>query len=212
MRYKKQNKKIGQKIKNFFVLFSIVICTAVFSIGVYNMYLGVDIYQGYVDNQNSVQKLSQSIEQVQETTIEDIIEQTMSCVVGISKIKNNGNSIFLKDGSSVLGLGTGVIVSENGYIITNQHVSGSKYANCYVTLENGKTYNGNVVWSDEDIDLSIVKINALGLNYIKLGDSDNIRVGQTVYAIGNPIGFEFQRTVTSRHNKCSRQNYKTRGR
>ena len=152
-----------------------------------------------------MQRLAQTIEEAEpNNSIEDIIEQTTTCVVGISKMKNNGNSIFLKDGSTLLGLGTGVIVSENGYILTNQHVSGSKYSNCYVTLENGKTYNASVVWSDEDIDLSIIKVNAKGLSYIKLGDSDSIRAGQTVYAIGNPIGFEFQRTVTSRNNKCSR--------
>lgn len=61
----------------------------------------------------------------------------------------------------------------------------------------GNTYNGNVVWSNTDIDMSIVKINKKGLKEAKLGNSDNIQVGESVYAIGNPIGFEFQRTVTS---------------
>ena len=61
-------------------------------------------------------------------------------------------------------------------------------------------YSGNVVWSDEDLDLAIVKIYASNLNYISLGDSDNIRIGEKTYAIGNPIGVEFQRTVTSRNN------------
>lgn len=126
-----------------------------------------------------------------------MIEEVSSCVVGISKLKDNGDSIFLKDGTTMLGLGTGMVVSENGYILTNEHVSGAKYSNCYVTLENGKTYTANVVWSDTDLDLSIIKINVKGLPYVKLGDSDNIKVGETVYAIGNPIGFEFQRTVTS---------------
>ena len=102
-----------------------------------------------------------------------------------------------KDGSIKLGLGTGVIVSEDGYIITNEHVSGAKYSKCYVTLENGKEYQGQVVWADQDLDLSIIKINAKGLPYSKLGNSDEVRVGESVYAIGNPIGFEFQRTVTS---------------
>ena len=90
-----------------------------------------------------------------------------------------------------------MIVSENGYIITNKHVAGNKYSSCYVTLENGKMYTGNVVWADSDLDLAIIKINAKGLNYMSLADSDNIKVGQSVYAIGNPIGFEFQRSVTS---------------
>ena len=53
------------------------------------------------------------------------------------------------------------------------------------------------MWSDESLDLSITKIEAKNLSYAKLGDSSKIRVGETVYAIGNPIGFEFQRTVTS---------------
>ena len=90
-----------------------------------------------------------------------------------------------------------MIVSENGYILTNWHVAGNKYSNCYITLENGKSYNGSVAWADSDLDLAIVKINATGLQYLNLGDSDNVKLGQTTYAIGNPIGVEFQRTVTS---------------
>ena len=64
-------------------------------------------------------------------------------------------------------------------------------------MENGKIYNGSVVWNDEDLDLAIVKISASNLDYINLGDSDNIKIGEKTYAIGNPIGLEFQRTVTS---------------
>ena len=111
-------------------------------------------------------------------------------------MQEKGSSIFLQDGSTKLGLGTGIIVSENGYIVTNEHVSGSKYSNCYVTLEDGKEYLANVVWADTDLDLSIIKINANNLPYVIFGDSDSIRVGEKVYAIGNPIGFEFRRTVT----------------
>lgn len=118
-------------------------------------------------------------------------------MVGISKIKENGSSIFLSNASDKLGLGTGIVISEDGYILTNQHVAGNKYSNCYVTLDSGREYTANVVWSDTDIDLAIIKINANSLFCVKLGDSDNISIGETVYAIGNPIGFEFQKTVTS---------------
>lgn len=96
-----------------------------------------------------------------------------------------------------LSLGTGIIISDNGYIITNWHLAGNKYSSCYVTLEDGTVYNGSTVWADSSLDLAIVKISASGLNYLSLGDSDNIKIGQNVYAIGNPIGIEFQRTVTS---------------
>ena len=96
-----------------------------------------------------------------------------------------------------LGLGSGIIVSDNGYILTNWHVAGDKYSSCYVTLENGEIYSGNVVWADTDLDLAMVKINGAGLDYVTLGDSDKNKLGQGVWAIGNPIGIEFQRTVTS---------------
>ena len=129
--------------------------------------------------------------------VADILEKTMECVVGISKLKNAGSSIFSTNNETNLGLGTGVIISENGYILSNEHVTGAKYSTCYITLENSKKYDGTVVWSDSDLDLSITKIEANNLKYINLGDSKKIRIGETVYAIGNPIGFEFRRTVTS---------------
>ena len=146
-----------------------------------------------------VTKLSQTVEQIEkeDKTITEVIEQVNESIVGISKLKNSGTTIFLEDGTSELGLGTGMIVSENGYILTNEHVSGGKYSNCYVTLSTGKSYQGNVVWSDSTLDLAIVKINSKNLPFVTLGDSSNVKVGQSVYAIGNPIGFEFQRTVTS---------------
>lgn len=132
----------------------------------------------------------------EKTDLESIIKSATSCVVGISKLEQNGTSIFLNNVTNVLGMGSGVVVSEDGYILTNEHVSGSKYSNCYVTLEDGRTFNGNVVWSDYNIDLAIVKIETHELDYMKLADSDNIYLGQDVFAIGNPVGFEFQRTVT----------------
>ena len=141
----------------------------------------------------------QTVESEEENSekVADIIEETTRKVVGISKLKNAGSSIFSKTTETELGLGTGFIVTQDGYILSNEHVTGSKYSKCYITLENGNNYEGTVVWSDSDLDLSLTKINAQNLEYVNLGDSDNIRVGETVYAIGNPIGYEFRRTVTS---------------
>ena len=141
----------------------------------------------------------QTVENEEENSkkIADIIEETTKNIVGISKLKNTGNSILSTSNEAELGLGTGVIVTENGYILSNEHVTGSKYSKCYITLENGQNYEGTVAWSDTDLDLSLTKIEAKNLSYATLGDSSKIRVGETVYAIGNPIGFEFRRTVTS---------------
>ena len=141
-------------------------------------------------------KLSTTEEQNVENNDVKTLDAVVKSVVGISKLEQNGTSIFLGDSESKLGLGSGIILTDNGYILTNQHVVGNKYSNCYVTLESGKNYNGSVVWADNNIDLAIVKIMANDLDYIELGDSDNITLAEEVYAIGNPIGIEFQRTVT----------------
>lgn len=127
----------------------------------------------------------------------NIINNATKCVVGISRLKDTGNSVFQNDGIQKIGLGSGVIVSEKGYILTNEHVSGSKGASCFITIENGKQYKGSVVWSDSNLDLAIVKVNMKFIDVCVLGDSTSLNVGENVYAIGNPIGYEFQRTVTS---------------
>ncbi len=141
-------------------------------------------------------KLSTISEETVDKESTKTIADVVYSVVGISKLQQTGNSIFLDDSQEKLGLGSGVIVTESGYILTNQHVAGNKYSNCYVTMENGTIYDGTVVWSDSNIDLAIVKISANNLNYLELADSDKISLAEDVYAIGNPIGIEFQRTVT----------------
>ena len=126
----------------------------------------------------------------------DNIQNSVNAIVGISKLKQTGSSIFVDNAEQKLGLGSGVLITDNGYILTNQHVAGNKYSNCYVTLEDGKIYDGNVVWADNNIDLAIVKINKNNLEYLQLGDSDEINLAEDVYAIGNPLGMDFQKTVT----------------
>ena len=187
------------KLKRFFISILLIIVVAAASIFIYDMYINIDVYSAEQDKQNNqVIRLSNTEkEKTEEEDITKVLDKTIKCVVGISKIKNTGSSIFLNNSTSELGLGTGMIVSENGYILTNWHVVGNKYSNCYVTLENGNSYNGGVVWADSDLDLAIVKISASSLKSVTLGDSDNIKIGQQAYAIGNPIGIEFQRTVTS---------------
>ena len=193
-------KKRPSKLKKVLIYFILIVIVSALSIFIYDMYVNIDVYSAKQNNENNNAVRLSNIEQldnIEEKDITKTLEETIKCVVGISKIKNTGSSIFLNNSTSELGLGTGMIVSDNGYILTNWHVAGNKYSNCYVTLENGNVYNGNVVWADSDLDLAIVKIAALNLNHITFGDSDNIKIGEQTYAIGNPIGVEFQRTVTS---------------
>ncbi len=135
-------------------------------------------------------------EEKSRTEKSNVIEKSVSSIVGISKLKQSGSSVFVNRAEQKLGLGSGVIITDNGYILTNQHVAGNKYSSCYVTLEEGKVLEGNVVWADNNIDLAIVKINKGNLDYLELGDSDSIYLADEVYAIGNPLGLDFQKTVT----------------
>lgn len=188
--------KKGNKVIKFLEVTAIIILIVCFIVLAYCVYVSITTEQEYASEYKAEPiSTKQTIEE--EADISDLIEEINHSVVGISKIKNKGSTIFLENGSQDLGLGTGFIVSEDGYIVTNEHVSGSKNGTCYVTLEDGRNYKATVVWADSDMDMSIIKINVDNLSYLKLGDSDKIKVAQPVYAIGNPIGFEFQRTVTS---------------
>lgn len=188
------------KSKKIIYVSVILIFIWIFGFYLYTTYQNIEIKE---NNYTAEKQLSTYTEQTVENeeeksvTIADMIEETTEKVVGISKLKSTGASIFSNNEESELGLGTGFIVTSDGYIVSNAHVTGEKYSKCYVTLENGTNYDGTVVWSDTDLDLSVVKIEAKNLPYVELGNSKSIRVGESVYAIGNPIGFEFRRTVTS---------------
>ena len=192
-RYEKKE----SKFKYIMCTVLLMIITSVGTLFLYKMYLNINVESGQapIASDNTAVRLAASQEGKTED-ITDTIEKVTKCVVGISKIKNKGDSILETTATEDLKLGTGVIISENGYIITNWHLAGNKYSSCYVTMEDGTIYNGNTIWADSDLDLAIVKISANNLKYLQLGDSDNIKIGETVYAIGNPIGIEFQRTVT----------------
>lgn len=166
----------------------------------YNTYNNIKIAPGKYQTQKLESTIyAESVEKEQEKSknLADVIEDVTKSVVGISKLKNTGSSIFTSNDEGKLGLGTGIIVGEKGYILSNEHLTGERFSKCYVTLEDGRDYNGTVAWSDKDLDLSIIKINETNLPVAKLSDSSKIRVGESVYAIGNPIGYEFRRTVTS---------------
>lgn len=192
-------KKERKKGKRVLVTSVILMILWAFGVYLYITYTKIDINTNYETTRLQSTDISQIVENSQEKseTIADMIENVTESVVGISKLKNTGNSIFSNNSEETLGMGTGVIVSSQGYILSNSHVTGEEHSVCYITLDSGVTYDGKVVWADSNLDLSITKINAKDLKYVKLGDSSSVRSGETIYAIGNPIGFEFRRTVTS---------------
>ena len=180
---KERKSSFGKKACRIFLVLTILWITGVF---MFNTYQKIEVNENsYVATKVKSTVYEQTVEKVEDNSkkIADVLEETTQKVVGISKLKELGNTILSKSTESELGLGTGVIITGDGYIISNEHVTGSKYSKCYVTLENGTNYDGTVVWEDSNLDLSIIKINANNLPYVNLGDSKNIRVGETVYAI-----------------------------
>lgn len=87
-----------------------------------------------------------------------------------------------------LGLGSGVIISPDGYIVTNNHVI-DKADRLEVTLNDNRTYTAEVIGTDPSTDIALIKIDETGLPVIPFGDSDKLKVGEWVLAVGNPFGF-----------------------
>lgn len=191
---KKKNNK-----KNITFGFFVIVLIGISVYNIWIMYKNIEISNEYETMRTSLSTdYAKNVDNSEENRIStvDMLENITKSVVGVSKLSSTGGSILNNVKSDDLGLGTGIIVSQDGYILSNCHVTGEKYSNCYVTV-NENTYNGTVQWSDMNLDLSIVKISANDLSYASLGDSSSIKVGESVFAIGNPIGYEFRKTVTS---------------
>ena len=184
------------KIKYIFKKMLAVFLIAFLSIFLYEFFMEIKKISNQEETYGTRLSAEEENSNKEDKDISSIIEQVSNCVVGISKIKNISSSVFLSDASESLGLGSGMIISEKGYILTNQHVVGDSNKTCYVTAKNGKTYYGKIIWANSDIDLAIIKVNETFQEISSMGNSNSVRVGKKVYAIGNPIGYEFQRTVT----------------
>jgi serine protease Do len=87
----------------------------------------------------------------------------------------------------VQGLGSGYIISSDGYIVTNHHVAGNA-SKVIVTMTNGKKYNAEIIGADLTSDVALLKINGEDFPYLKLGNSDDVIIGEWVIAFGNPFG------------------------
>ncbi len=94
------------------------------------------------------------------------------------------------------GIGSGVIIRPDGYIVTNNHVVANA-TKVQVTLNNNKTYEAKVIGTDPATDVALIKIDAEGLPTLPFGDSDQIRLGEWVLAVGSPLGYQLRSTITA---------------
>jgi serine protease Do len=140
-------------------------------------------------------KKMEDLPAVRNTAVVQAVKEVGPAIVGITT-RVYDRDMFNRRVEVGQSVGSGVLFDKKGYIVTNNHVvSGSKDVN--VCLSNGKTVQGKVVGTDPSTDLAVVKIDGSDdLPVASFGDSDALQVGETAIAIGNPLGLEFQGTVT----------------
>ncbi|MBO7209236.1 MAG: trypsin-like peptidase domain-containing protein [Clostridia bacterium] len=127
------------------------------------------------------------------SSVADVVKKAGPSVVGISSIKTVISFFGQSETSSS---GSGFIVKEDGYIVTNQHViEGAKRIK--VLLSNGDEYDAEVIGEDAKTDLAVIKISADNLPVMEIGKSSELEVGDVAVAIGNPLGLEFSGSVTT---------------
>lgn len=126
-----------------------------------------------------------------ELTLQEIAAKVIPSVVCIQNFKQNNRSMNLEPA----GEGSGIIMTQDGYIITNAHVV-KDATSLKVVLSDGKTYEAKLIGSDSSTDLALIKIDATNLTTAEFGDSSQLKVADTVVAIGNPGGLEFNSSVT----------------
>lgn len=154
-------------------------------------------------------------------SIPDIVEKNLPSVVGVSAMFEYEDNSFSNynfwgfnfgyndptpQKKQTPGYGTGIIMSEDGYILTNAHciydsdseLNAGKAVSVSVVMDNttDAEYDATIVGYDLETDLAVLKIDATGLTPAEFGDSDQLRVGELVVAIGNPLGFDLFGTTT----------------
>lgn len=154
--------------------------------------------------QNSLQENNKNISDTRETAITRTVRKVSPAIVGINveEVREVQDPFSMFDNDPffrqffgnrtpqkqvVRGLGSGSIISPDGYILTNDHVAGNA-TKISVTLTNGETVEAKLIGSDKNSDVALLKINKDNLDYVKFGNSDDVIIGEWVVALGNPFG------------------------
>ena len=129
-----------------------------------------------------------------------VAKKVQPSIVAIS-VEYSVNSIFNRSSATASAKGSGIIISEDGYILTNNHVVNSSSSNSFYEIEKAnkvtvKLYNddteykGTIIGTDSQTDLAVIKIDKDGLTPAELGDSDSVQVGEFAMAMGSPLGLD----------------------
>lgn len=149
-----------------------------------------------INKNGKVESSTISIKNNSVSTENAVAKKSLDSVVGITTVGVQENMFF--QGRVVEGVGSGVVVSKDGYILTNAHVvQDGKAEKIEVLLTNGKKSSAKLLWYDTTLDLAVIKTDMTGLKPVEMGDSDKVQIGDKAIAIGNPLGLDLQSTLTS---------------
>lgn len=126
---------------------------------------------------------------------EAVVSATKKVVPSVVHVSSMQVANYFFQRVPLQGVGSGVIVDSDGYILTNAHVV-AEAEEIEVTLENGQKHRGKIAGMDRSMDTAVIRVDALNLPVPKFGDSDNLESGQLAIAIGNPLGLAGGPTVT----------------
>ena len=149
---------------------------------------------GHVDefNGESAIKFESKPQDTNEYTAESIYEVLAPSVVGV--VVYDSNADIIADPASE---GSGIIINEKGYIVTNSHVVGnSKQNSIKIVLHDGEELSGKVIGYDTKTDIAVIKADKSDLKAATFGNSDEAKVGSSVLALGNPLGLDFAGSLT----------------
>jgi len=200
----KINTSMGKKILISFIVFLILASGILIGKYFFNNFNSSEQNQNATPVQNSVQDKNNNISETRENAITRAVKKVSPAVVGINveevrevqdPFSMFNNDPFFKQFFGNRGpqkqvvkeLGSGYIISPDGYILTNDHVAGNA-TKISVTMTNGETIEAKLIGSDKNSDVALLKIDKSNLEYVKLGNSDDVIIGEWVIALGNPFG------------------------
>ncbi len=160
--------------------------------------IGISQFKNFVGDVVNTQKITVEEDSATIQVVKDVSPAVVSITFTKNVSINDPYGFYGQTGKTIeqSGGGTGFIITSDGLIVTNKHVVSDKSAKYTVITSDNKTYDAEVVALDPTLDLAIVRIKAKGLPVVKLGNSNDLKVGQRVVAIGNALG-EYQNTVTT---------------
>lgn len=207
LNYPQQSKTNLLMNKKFFIGLAVLL-TLISGIVIGKYFLSgnknVSPVSGVAPVKNEIQENSKNISETRENAITRAVKKVSPTIVGINveEVREVQDPFSMFDNDPffkqffgnrpaqkqvVKGLGSGFIISSDGYILTNDHVAGNA-TKISVTMTNGETIEAKLIGSDKNSDVALLKISKSNLEYVKLGNSDDVIIGEWVIALGNPFG------------------------